>query len=1266
MPPTLGETTRILPACPVCGEVGQPEQEMLRAKIENAPTSEIEDRDPEAETRTFAALPDEPVPELAGFELLEQIGRGGMGVVYRALDKRRQTIVAVKMLPRIDPGALLRFKREFRAISGLNHPNLASVYELGTANGFFFLVMEYISGTPFTEHFLAIRDMDQRLKQLPAALAQLVAGLQHLHENGFVHCDVKPGNVMITADGRVVLLDFGLVTALDRDGSSSGELVGSIGYIAPERYQGHAATPASDWYALGIMLFEVLTGRRPFAGERTRLIWQHQYFDPPSPGEFARDIPPVWNDLCHSLIQRDPLLRPDAAEVLARLGLEQKAERGRTREPPLLGRERQFAVLREAFEKSVRGQTVVVHVRGRSGMGKTALIERFLERLRRREPAWIFHGRCYENESVPFKGVDEFIDAIVQALSSLPEEELEPLLPAEMATMARCFPVLRRIKLASRGWKTTDISNPAELRRKVVVILAELLRGFARQRPVIVSIDDVQWSDPDSSEILGGLVGQAPPVPLLLILSSRTEDSGSPCLELLQESTPAASAGIHRRDIELEPLSQLEAESLVQVLLAGSPDSNPDWETRIAAESQGWPVLIHLFCKHIQESPQFHTPGNGPIDLTLRQIVAERLLGLSPGQRRLLEVLAVAGQPLPEAVAWKAADLSPADARILPPLRRDYWIRSQSHGSRFAIECAHATIRDSILALMPSSLGQELHERLARAYAAEPAVEPEVLAVHLLAAGRIDEAVDLYEQAAERAEEKLAFDRAACLLRLSLDLKVRSLEAVESIRLRLAEALVNAGRGAEAAEVFLRLSSDANRSRSIMMRRLAAYHYSTSGHMPQGLALLREVLASSGVPAPASPERLKAALAWERLRQRWRGLQFHARAIETVSAEDLERVDLCWAATAGTSLFDIVAGAFYQCLHLRHAWTLGEPARVVRALAWEAGHLSTEGPVQFVKAERLLADARSLSVVHEQPYLQALIALVDGILAHNAGQWQQARSYLLQAEDLFRCRCQGTAWERATAHAFLFWSLYQLGAYAEMRLWQHRLMREAKERGDLFAASNFGTFAAPLLCVLDDRADEAIRTVHHHLVDWTEPGFHLQHLTALWSECRALLYRGDAERGYQLLKEALPKIRKAELLRVQTIRITLAALRACLLAANPATRSKPERLRELHETERELIEYEKLPWAEAYGYIARAATARLQDNSERAGDALAAALVRFEKLGMSTHLAATQWWLGHSKRDPTLIAESDRRLRDAGVVHPANFCRMQIGAAPEG
>lgn len=396
------------------------------------------------------------------FEVLRTLGRGGCGVVYEAYDKERRERVALKTLFLLDAAGLYRLKREFRALADLSHPNLVALHELFSDGDDWFFTMELVAGIDLlryvrnarkdailaSDEFIGsgtdptsvglqattrtsqpstrISDVHETvpadrpsLSRIVAAdpervrrmLPQLVAGVQALHDAGILHRDIKPSNVMVTSDERLVLMDFGIAAEV-KDGRVSATdvntLAGTPAYMAPEQGAGLPLGPSADWYAIGVILYEALSGRLPFDGSAMQMLWEKQQHEPPRLSELGLDVPPDLDDLCARLLRTDPEARADGTDILRALGIHSRPSARPAVAPvarearSLIGREREIQALRDAFVDSLEGP-VVARVIGGSGLGKTALVNQYLEELEQSDAALVLAGRCYERESVPYK-----------------------------------------------------------------------------------------------------------------------------------------------------------------------------------------------------------------------------------------------------------------------------------------------------------------------------------------------------------------------------------------------------------------------------------------------------------------------------------------------------------------------------------------------------------------------------------------------------------------------------------------------------------------------------------------------------------------------------------------------------------------------------------------------------------------------------------------------------------------------------------------------
>ncbi|MBL9019544.1 MAG: protein kinase, partial [Myxococcales bacterium] len=519
------------------------------------------------------------------FQLIRQLGMGGMGIVYEAVDRESGETVALKTLRNVDGPAILLLKQEFRTLAGLHHPNLIQLGALFESRGDWFFTMELIEGVSLME-WLRAGD-EQRLRD---ALVQLVTGLGVLHDAGRVHRDIKPSNVLVTG-ARVVLVDFGLATRHDSDDLSmrDAETVGTPAYMAPEQASSRPTGPEADFYALGVILYEALTGQLPIDGHALEVMLEKQKRVPPAPSTIADGVPPDLDALCRDLLQIDPAARPARGEILRRLGAparrgSQPAVAQGTLLTPIprqtfVGRETELAVLRDALAECDSGATVNLLIEGESGMGKSALAEHFVAGLDRRDIV-VLRGRCYERESVPYKGVDGVIDSLSRFLARLPDKAAAALLPFHVNLLSEVFPVLKGVRTIVEQPPVAHVPDPKEERRRVFAAVRELLARIGARYPLVLLIDDLHWADEDSLALLD-MVVRGPDAPCLMLVSTAWPRG--------DDELPLEFGGNLRR-IKLRPLGECETAQLARALFAASGAPGADPTAAIVRESAGHPM----------------------------------------------------------------------------------------------------------------------------------------------------------------------------------------------------------------------------------------------------------------------------------------------------------------------------------------------------------------------------------------------------------------------------------------------------------------------------------------------------------------------------------------------------------------------------------------------------------------------------------------------------------------------------------------------------
>jgi tetratricopeptide (TPR) repeat protein len=817
------------------------------------------------------------------FEVLRLLGNGSHGAVWLVRDLLTGAEVALKILNPHLVGLLAQLKKEFRALADLRHENLVSFYEMFITHEHYFFTMEYVPGVTFREW--ARRDRSEDGREIRAALAQLVRGLAALHGAGKLHRDIKPGNVLIGEDGRLRLLDFGLATDLDARGRARGERVGTPKYMSPEQALGVPATVASDWYAVGVMLWEALVGHHPFARE-ARWADPDVQATPPD----ARPFVPVGRRdlaaLAMALLASEQERRPGAAEILAGLGAppERAGAGGRLTgaapagEEPFVGRQAELRALEEALGESVRGRAVAALVSGHSGMGKSRLCRRFTGELSRGgDGPLVLEARCYERESVPFKALDGLVDALAAELGEWPEEERRAIAPSDTEILERIFPALRPLWGGDRGdrpepRRSETPADARKLRRRAAAALRELFAHLTARWPLVVHIDDLQWGDADSFDLLAPLLaGDGPRV--LWVLSYRSEEEGkSEALLALHAALAAGVAGLaHVRRIEVGPLPREESVSLARELLGDGRPHDGSRAEALAAEAAGSPIFLLELARFERERAGAEAPSAArerPAS-TLEELLRARVVALGEPARRLLAVLAVAARPLPWRLLWRTVEQPGA----VLALQAANLVRTSGLREADTAETYHDRVRELVVALLPDEEQRRTHatiaEALRLAMEAGDASEGygEAVAFHSLAAGDSATALRFSLAAARHARALLASRDAARHFETVLSLLPRDAPERGEVELEAAEALRQAGRYGRAIEVLTAaLGGAGDAARRAELHESRGRVYQEKGDARAAVADLEAALVLLGRRKPPARGWLVLAVAGEALR----------------------------------------------------------------------------------------------------------------------------------------------------------------------------------------------------------------------------------------------------------------------------------------------------------------------------------------------------------------------------------------------------------------
>ncbi len=1163
----------------------------------------------ESRTDSFEALLLELVGELdethpaltnlGRFDVTGTLGEGGFGAVYAATDTRDGREVALKVLRRGSADALLRFKREFRSLADVRHRNLVQLYELLQVGDKWLLSMERVGGVPFDRYVEAHPD------GLRAALGQLVEGVCALHGVGKLHRDLKPSNVLVEDGGRVVILDFGLVLEQSSDGSTV--LAGTPAYMSPEQCAQGELGPASDWYAVGVMLYQALSGRLPLEGTMVELLQRKQEQDAPQlemEGELA--------SLAMRLLARAPTERPTGEELLALVG--GGCEQVPATRSPFVGRRSEIQWLEQRLRRRAPQLIVVV---GPPGIGKTTLVA---EALRVTPEVLTFRGRCHPRESVPFKAFDEVVDAIARFLAKTPQPEV--FLPRDAGSLSQVFPVLRDAcgSISASG-------DRGESRRRAFSALRELLARIAERRSVVVAIDDLQWGDRDSATLLVELLHGAGAAPMTVLATLRDDEEGETLAQLRRLG--AEGVGIPTEELRLDVLDVDGARTLAAAHL--------DDETavdRVVRESSGHPQRLEELARY---------GGSGDYAAFLRG----RFEKAPARGREALRLVAVAGFPVPQPWLLSALALDAVDE--LQPMFEERLLRRTPRG----VLPHHDRVAEVVLADMSDEARGRASLILAEA-CPEPTVWAERVAT-LFEDADDPRAASRLLMAGRQAAAQLAFRRASTLLlraRVQRHRHTSTRERDASLEVELASALSLAGSAVDAASAY---EQAANQSlapeEEARLRSLAANELAMTGRLDSALACWQQALGALELRLPQTNAEAGAELArqtvrrwWPRRRRSPSRARARARALYEASWLLQFMRPLVGAALAAT----LRAEAMDSNDRYPHFLAAGAEALSVAIRRGGAGHAEALDILR--RAHRAVAPLGLEGVEQTNRFLEGWVHCYGLDMA-------RARQAF---EELMAMPSIRGAWgaEMAVARSGLGTALFSLGDLSLGRF-ATSLVVEAEERdqlvlrllGRMYESAFVPGHALPGVAAdVDALASEARRRGMEMADLWTRV-FAVG--TALMSD--------EAERAYEQSHASVVATHALRFLGTRyhyLEHVSLQSRAALWLAVHRADR----RGSLLDEARRHaaMLRAERGGYSQVHGLAIEAGLASFDSGDDRLLRCLHALQEAAQKHGYTSHAALAADALRRRSHDPGRFPDGLTMLREAGVAEPAFFARYYL------
>jgi tetratricopeptide (TPR) repeat protein len=710
------------------------------------------------------------------YRLDSELGRGGMGTVYRATDLELEREVAVKVLSAKSQTSEARERliREARAAAALNHPHIVTVHDVGEENGLPFLVMELVPGPRLSQ----ARPTD--LSRVVEIASQICAALEHAHANKIVHRDLKPDNVLLSSSSQstnVKLADLGLaLPAYGARISRAGVIVGTAAYMAPEQALGQPVDGRSDLYALGVLLYELTAGRLPFIGDDPLTIVSQHVHAPVVPPRMLRpDIPRALEAIIIRLLAKDPAQRFSSATetraaLLESLSIDGETPSGETPAVAILealsrgrlvGRFNELGEARELWQRAREGRGHAVLLSGEPGAGKSRLAREITIQAAV-EGALVLTGGCYEYEATtPYL---PFVEAFRRwAREEKDDDKLRDLLGDAAPQIAKLAPEL----ITRLGpFPERDQLPPHEERLLFFDAVAKVFANIARRQSLLFYADDLHWADHGTLWLLGHLLRQVPNERVLIVGAYRETE--------LDRTHPLAKALVDwnrqrlitrivlRRFNENETGDQLGA-------LLGEQVSG-EFALAVHRETEGNPFFVEEVLKALIEKGSVRRESGRwrrcdmdqlVIPQSVKEAIGHRLNRVSPDTNEILRVCAILGKVFTFEELTAAAEQT--EDALLDALDEATGAQLISPGSSDSFIFTHDKIREVLYEELNPIRRRRLHRHVAEGLERNCERVPcavEKLAHHYIQAGDHERGLEYAKQAAAEAERVFAFDEA--------------------------------------------------------------------------------------------------------------------------------------------------------------------------------------------------------------------------------------------------------------------------------------------------------------------------------------------------------------------------------------------------------------------------------------------------------------------------------------------------------------------------
>jgi len=754
----------------------------------------------------------------------------------------------------------------------------------------------------------------------------------------------------------------------------------------------------------------------------------------------------------------------------------------------------------------------------------------------------------------------------------------------------------------------------------------------------------------------------APSAMLVLGYRDGPESESSPFLSYWKKHLVE---GLDVRDVPVEPLALDDARRVALDVLGSDDTDARRVADLIAKECGGSAFFVEDLARSVWEqgAPTSAREVIGDAGSTLDDLIDRRLQRVDAETRCLLELVATHGRPIPMSILQRAAVAGERLDALLSELRERRFVRLAVRDGRELVETSHDRIRETVVSRLPHEEARACHRRIAVAYEAEPDVDGEALVGHWFDAGEPQRGAIYAEKAAEKACDKLAFDRAVHLYRLTLGAMGPDSAEARRVSLRLAQALAWAGHSAEAATLYLEAARSAPEEERETLERAGANQLLMCGEIDGGTRILRRALARSGRGAPGSAW---GALFWLGIYSAWLrvvGLRVVPREPTEVPRRTRDHIETLYSAVAGLGVVDALVAASLLARLLSLALWSRDRLAISAAALLSANAMAAEGGPESPRERALVELGDRLAGPPDSPdRAEQAICATLAFRHFLRGHWKKAHELCEHAyNDLPATR---ERWNAQGLSVFGDFALVLMGEPGELARRLPPLLANAEQRGDLLKIVNLSAGVAPAVFLAKDDPATARRHVLDGLARWPQGGFLVQHWRALVAHVEIDLYENRGARAHQRVAREATAIRRSFLTRAQLLRAltNFARARSAIAASFEEPESRRHRLGEAQKLARKLAA-EGESWIDALASLASAALASANGQHDRARSHLRAAIERSEAADMALHAAAARHALGAmtgGAQGTALLEAASEAMRKKGVRAPERYARMLL------